>query len=85
MRNLFAKTMLMTLMVFCAINVNAGLVMSDIVDTEPQPCSESKEEGKTDWGIIVTDIVGIIVTDLTGIIVTDVADTQTNCGIIVTD
>jgi DNA/RNA endonuclease YhcR with UshA esterase domain len=82
LRNLLATVTLMAVMMIGAVNANAGLLVSDFTGTPTEdPCSETK----VDSGIIVTGFTGIIVTGFTGIIVTGAVDSDTNCGILMTD
>lgn len=93
LRNLFAAVTLMAVLMIGVSSANAGILMTDLKGDNPQPCTETKTDSKTDWGVIVQDIVGVIVQDFmgvivqdfTGVIVQDAADTQTECGIIITD
>jgi len=63
----------------------AGIVLTGLKDDNPQPCTETKTDSKTDWGIVLTGFTGIVLTGFTGIVLTGAVDTQTECGIIMHD
>lgn len=89
MKKIFATITLMSVLMVSGVfaNTKTGLLLSDLAG-EPTPCTETKSDDNTDYGIIVTGLTGIIVTGFTGIIVTGVSDTPAetpvDCGIIVT-
>jgi hypothetical protein len=85
LRNLLATITLMAILMVNASTVRAGILMTDDLKVaDPQPCVENKDDPtKVDSGILVT-LTGILVT-FTGILVTLKNDTQTDCGILVTN
>jgi len=84
LRNLLATITLMAVLMISASIAKAGIMMTDgLKNGEPQPCTETKGDTKTNWGIIVQGFMGIIVQGYTGIIVQGVVDTPIDCGIIV--
>lgn len=63
---------------------NAGIILTDFSSGDSQPCTEQKDDTKTDFtGIILTDFTGIILTDFTGIIIVGAAETPVDCGVII--
>lgn len=85
LRNLLAAITLMVVLMVGTSSAKTGLLVSDLNGNNPQPCSEKKDDSKTEWGIIITSFTGIIITSFTGIIITDVVETPVDCGIIITD
>jgi hypothetical protein len=85
LRNLLATITLMAVLIVSASTARAGILMTDgLKADDPQPCVETKGDStKVDSGILVT-FTGILVT-FTGILVTFKNDTQTDCGILVTN
>jgi hypothetical protein len=84
LKNLMAGFILVFTLMIGAGTANAGILLSDLRGNNPQPCTETgKNTDKVDNGILVT-FTGILVT-FTGILVTIADDTNTNCGVIVTD
>lgn len=81
LRNLVMGVVLATTLMIGTGTANAGILLSDFNGTEPQPCSETK----TDWGIVVQDLVVGIVQEFGGIVVQDASDTESDCGIVVQD
>ena len=85
---MIAAGMMVTILAASNIFANGGIIVSDATER-----SKSCTETKSDWGIIVSDVIGIIVSDfggiivsdLGGIIVSDAADNSETCGIIVSD
>jgi hypothetical protein len=85
LKNLLATVTLIAVLMISASTAKAGIMMTDdLKSTNPQPCSETKEDTKTDWGIVITSFTGIVITSLTGIVITSAIDTQVNCGIVIT-
>ena len=73
LRKLLAAITLMTVLIVSASTARAGILMTDgLKADDPQPCVETK----VDSGILVT---------FTGILVTFKSDSQTDCGILVTN
>lgn len=73
---------LAVVMMMTVSTANAGMLISDLTggDTN-QPCTEQKD-GKTDWGIIISDFTGVITHGFTGIIIVGAAETPVDCGVI---
>ena len=81
LRNLMATITLMAILMIGASTAKAGFLVSDFAQRDnTNPCNE-----KSYKGILITDLTGILITDLTGILITDLTDSQTNCGILITD
>ena len=85
LRNLLATIALMSVFIVSASTARAGILMTDgLKANDPQPCVDNKDDStKVNSGILVT-FTGILVT-FTGILVTFNNDSQTNCGILVTN
>lgn len=82
LKKLIATVTLTGIIIIGATNARAGLMLSDFVDgdqEQSQPCQENNEN-KVDWGIIITNF-GIIITNIIGMD----DNTETNCGIIITN
>lgn len=68
-----------------AESAKAGLLVSDLVDNNPETCTIKDSDSKLDWGIVVTGFTGIVITGFTGIVITGVADSPVDCGILMSD
>ena len=76
LRNLLAAVTLMMVLMISATTAKAGIMMTDgLKNDNPQPCTETNGDAKTNWGIIVQGF--------TGIIVQGAVDMSIDCGIIV--
>jgi hypothetical protein len=84
LRNLLATITLMAILVVSASTAKAGIMLTDLRNGDMQPCTETKGETKTNWGIVITSFTGIVITSITGIVITSAADTTVNCGIVIT-
>jgi hypothetical protein len=85
LKKLLTATTLFILLIVSASSAKAGLLVSDLVDNNPQPCIETSKDSKLDWGIVVTGFTGIVVTGFTGIVITGAVDTPVDCGILMSD
>ena len=85
LRNMLAAILLIMALMVSATSANTGILVSDLSDQNTQPCTETKDDTKLDWGVIVTGLTGVIVTGFTGVIVTGAVDTQVDCGILMSD
>jgi hypothetical protein len=85
LRNLLAVVTLAAVLMISASTAKAGILMSDLKGNEPQPCTETKTDSKTNWGIVITSLTGIVITSLSGIVITSAADTPVDCGILMSD
>lgn len=85
LRNILATFLLVTTLMVSATSAKAGLLVSDLTNQNTQICTETKEDSKPDWGVIVTGLTGVIVTGFTGVIVTGAVETPVDCGILMTD
>lgn len=86
LKKLIATFGLVAILLIGFSTTKAGIIITDLKggDTN-EPCTEQKDDTKTDWGIIITDFTGIIITDFTGIIIVGAAETPVDCGVIVYD
>lgn len=85
LRNTLASTLLIMALMVSTTSAKAELLASDLSDQNTQLCTETKDDTKFDWGVIVTGLTGVIVTGFTGVIVTGAVDTQVDCGILMSD
>ena len=77
LRNLLATVTLMAVLMISASTAKAGILLSDgLKSNDPQPCTKTNGDTKTDWGIVITSF--------TGIVITSAVDTPTDCGIVIT-
>ena len=86
LRNLIATVALLAVLMIGASAAKAGILMTDdLSKANPQSCTETKNDTKIDWGIVITNFTGIVITNFTGIVITNAVDTPVNCGIVITD
>lgn len=92
LKNLLAAVTLMAVLMIGASTAKAGLLVSDFTGSAPEtPCTETNDDTKLDWGVIVNGATGVIVngftgllvSDFTGVIVVGATDPDENCGVIV--
>lgn len=82
LRNLMAMVTLMAVLMIGASTTNAGILMSDL---NKEQCTETSNDKKSDWGIVITGFTGIVITGFTGIVITDGVSTPVDCGILMSD
>jgi hypothetical protein len=85
LRNILATFLLVMTLMVSVTSAKTGLLVSDLSDQNTQPCIETNDNSKLDWGVIVTGFTGVIVTGFTGVIVTGAIETPVDCGILMTD
>jgi hypothetical protein len=85
-RNLLAAVAFMFVLMVGTSTAKAGLLVSDFTGGTPQtPCTETKENSKYDWGVLINGITGVLINGFTGVIVNDLKITNTNCGVLIND
>ena len=85
LKNLLATITLMAVLLISAANAKAGILMSDLKSNDVPSCTETKDNTKANWGIVITNFTGIVITSFTGIVITSATDTPVNCGILMSD
>jgi hypothetical protein len=85
LRKLLTAVTLMAVLMISASTARAGILMSDFKGNETQPCTETKMDSKTNWGIVITSLTGIVITSFTGIVITSAVETPVDCGILMSD
>jgi hypothetical protein len=83
-KTLLASVVLLAVVLISSTTSNAGILMTDLTEGDKEPCTQTIEKDKPDWGIVITGFTGIVITGFTGIVITGATDTTEDCGIVIT-